>query len=133
MPSIRAHQYGGSDKGDFGFTWYGQRFIAAIEQAEYDTANTIANFAYNRMSDLVLVRTGELQESLYANVRETIHGNIVIDFGATAHHAIFNEFGTVKWPGKSFIRPTIDAIVPFFTSIFEANAKKNINEAGRGL
>lgn len=53
---------------------------------------------------LVHVRTGYLQSTIYHSV-----SGFVLELGATADYAGFNEFGT-RWMGPfPFIRPALDA------------------------
>ena len=53
---------------------------------------------------LVRVRTGYLQSTIYY----TTNG-MVLEFGATADYASYNEFGTWKMSPQPFIRPALDA------------------------
>ena len=53
---------------------------------------------------LVRVRTGYLQSTIYYVVN-----GMVLQFGATANYASYNEFGTWKMSAQPFIRPAFDA------------------------
>lgn len=53
---------------------------------------------------LVRVRTGYLQSTIYY----TVNG-MVLEFGATADYASYNEFGTWRMPAQPFMRPALDA------------------------
>jgi len=53
---------------------------------------------------LVRVRTGYLQSTIYYRV-----GGMVLEFGATADYALYNEFGTSRMAPQPFIRPALDA------------------------
>jgi HK97 gp10 family phage protein len=53
---------------------------------------------------LVRVRTGYLQSTIYYTV-----DGMVLEFGATADYAAYNEFGTWKMSPQPFIRPALDA------------------------
>jgi len=53
---------------------------------------------------LVRVRTGYLQSTIYYIVN-----GMVLEFGATADYASYNEFGTWKMAPQPFIRPALDA------------------------
>jgi HK97 gp10 family phage protein len=53
---------------------------------------------------LVRIRTGHLQSTIYYRV-----SGMVLEFGATADYASYNEFGTWKMAPQSFIRPALDA------------------------
>lgn len=53
---------------------------------------------------LVRVRTGHLQSTIYYRVN-----GMVLEFGATADYALYNEFGTWRIAPQPFIRPALDA------------------------
>jgi HK97 gp10 family phage protein len=53
---------------------------------------------------LVRVRTGYLQSTIYYRV-----SGMVLEFGATADYASYNEFGTWRMAPQPFIRPALDA------------------------
>jgi HK97 gp10 family phage protein len=53
---------------------------------------------------LVRVRTGFLQSTIYHKAT-----GLVLDFGATADYASYNEFGTSRMSPQPFIRPALDA------------------------
>jgi len=53
---------------------------------------------------LVRVRTGYLQSTIYH-----MASGLVLDFGATADYASYNEFGTPRMSPQPFIRPALDA------------------------
>ena len=53
---------------------------------------------------LVRVRTGYLQSTIYYRV-----SGILLEFGATADYASYNEFGTWRMAPQPFIRPALDA------------------------
>jgi HK97 gp10 family phage protein len=53
---------------------------------------------------LVRVRTGYLQSTIYYRV-----SGMVLEFGATAGYASYNEFGTWRMAPQPFIRPALDA------------------------
>jgi HK97 gp10 family phage protein len=53
---------------------------------------------------LVRVRTGILRSTIYHKAT-----GLVLDFGATADYAWYNEFGTSRMLPQPFIRPALDA------------------------
>jgi HK97 gp10 family phage protein len=53
---------------------------------------------------LVRVRTGFLRSTIYHKAT-----GLVLDFGATADYASYNEFGTRRMLAQPFIRPALDA------------------------
>jgi HK97 gp10 family phage protein len=53
---------------------------------------------------LVRVRTGFLRSTIYHKAT-----GLVLDFGATADYASYNEFGTSMMLPQPFIRPALDA------------------------
>jgi HK97 gp10 family phage protein len=53
---------------------------------------------------LVRVRTGFLRSTIYHKAT-----GLVLDFGATADYASYNEFGTRTMSPQPFIRPALDA------------------------
>jgi len=53
---------------------------------------------------LVRVRTGFLRSTIYHKAT-----GLVLDFGATADYASYNEFGTRRMSPQPFIRPALDA------------------------
>jgi HK97 gp10 family phage protein len=53
---------------------------------------------------LVRVRTGFLRSTIYHKAI-----GLVLDFGATADYASYNEFGTSRMSPQPFIRPALDA------------------------
>ena len=53
---------------------------------------------------LVRVRTGFLRSTIYHKAT-----GLVLDFGATADYASYNEFGTSRMSPQPFIRPALDA------------------------
>jgi len=55
-------------------------------------------------SSLVRVRTGYLRSTIYHKAT-----GLVLDFGATADYASYNEFGTWRMAPQPFIRPALDA------------------------
>jgi len=52
---------------------------------------------------LVRVRTGYLQSTIYYAAN-----GMVLEFGATADYASYNEFGTWRMSPQPFIRPALD-------------------------
>jgi HK97 gp10 family phage protein len=52
---------------------------------------------------LVRVRTGFLQSTIYYTAK-----GMVLEFGATADYASYNEFGTSRMSAQPFIRPALD-------------------------
>ncbi len=53
---------------------------------------------------LVRVRTGFLRSTIYHKAT-----GLVLDFGATADYASYNEFGTWRMLPQPFMRPALDA------------------------
>jgi len=53
---------------------------------------------------LVRVRTGFLRSTIYHKAT-----GLVLDFGATADYASYNEFGTSRMSAQPFMRPALDA------------------------
>jgi HK97 gp10 family phage protein len=53
---------------------------------------------------LVRVRTGFLRSTIYHKAT-----GLVLDFGATADYASYNEFGTPRMSAQPFMRPALDA------------------------
>jgi HK97 gp10 family phage protein len=53
---------------------------------------------------LVRVRTGYLQSTIYY-----MANGMVLEFGAAADYASYNEFGTSRMSPQPFIRPALDA------------------------
>ena len=53
---------------------------------------------------LVRVRTGILRSTIYHKAT-----GLVLDFGATADYASYNEFGTSRMSAQPFMRPALDA------------------------
>jgi len=53
---------------------------------------------------LVRVRTGFLQSTIYYMAK-----GMLLEFGATADYASYNEFGTSRMSAQPFMRPALDA------------------------
>jgi HK97 gp10 family phage protein len=53
---------------------------------------------------LVRVRTGYLQSTIYH-----LATGLVLELGATADYASYNEFGTPRMSAQPFMRPALDA------------------------
>lgn len=55
------------------------------------------------------VKTGELRDSIFAEVRE-VSGQLVGDVGAEASYAPFVEYGHGETPAYPFLRPALRAV-----------------------
>ena len=74
---------------------------------------------------LVLVRTGHLQQSIYAEVREW-----VVQIGAEATYAMFVEFGTRYMQARPYLYPAIQAYLPQLEEIIQEAIDAAKVEAG---
>jgi HK97 gp10 family phage protein len=94
------------------------------------TNKEAANLAYERAihNDYgAPVDTGELRRSVYVNIIKD-----GFELGATARHAIFNEYGSIYTPlgpGKMsgfrpFIRPAVYHAIQRYPGIFSKNWKR---------
>jgi len=74
---------------------------------------------------LVPVRTGHLQQSIYAEVREWI-----ARIGAEATYAMFVEFGTRYMQARPYLYPAIQAYLPQLEEIIQEAIDAAKVEAG---
>jgi uncharacterized membrane protein YgcG len=132
MPGTNPYQYGGpGGPRGFGFTWYGDVLLNQFTKAQQQAARQVAFKGLTYMRSIVRVKTGALRKSTYSRIRTTYRGNVAIDIGAIANHAIYNELGTSRWEGSPFIRPTIDYVTPMLAAIIQQAVNNNVRGGGQ--
>src|SRR3954467_9713730 len=103
MVALRsAGGYGG--RGNVRFSWNGRQVLQSIEHAGERAANRVGQEAKTYAQGIAPVDTGELQEGIDYEVRQTASGWTIVLFNPV-EHAIFQELGTSKMPAQPSLRP----------------------------
>jgi HK97 gp10 family phage protein len=82
-------------------------FAGKIEHEVEKELDVIGADMKDIAQSLVRVRTGHLQSTIYYRV-----SGMVLEFGATADYASYNEFGTWRMTPQPYLRPAIDSQLP---------------------
>ena len=86
-------------------TWKAGEWLRGPFQSKLtDRLQRAATVGKETFDRLVPVDTRELKASGYTLVDPA---RKVVTIGATAGHALVVEFGSYKWPGKSYLRPAM--------------------------
>lgn len=84
------------------------KFMAQLNANQVDALNNVGYFCMDKMQYYCAKRTLKLQRHCrYQIVRNelTLINDVVNEKGVP--YAVFNEFGTRKWPGKPFMKPAV--------------------------
>ena len=84
-----------------------QRFDSSMQKHVHCQLENWADNVKNLAQQLVPVRTGYLQSTIYAKIREW-----VAEIGAESHYAVFVEFGTRYVRARPFLYPAIQEHLP---------------------
>lgn len=97
--------------GNMRFEWNAGAFAARVRAASERTLEGLRPDAQAIWVGVVPVRTGHLRDSWFSRVEAEPHA-IILVFGATAHYAIFVEFGTIHMAPRAPIRRTAEQLAP---------------------
>jgi len=89
------------------------RLISFIENRSVEVLEQLAEKVVERAKELVPVRTGDLRDSIHAEILKT-RVKIIADAKNDSGHsyAYYVETGTGRGPAQPFLRPALQSVIP---------------------
>ena len=102
-----------------------QRFDSGMQRLVHSQLDSWAADVKALARQLVPVRTGHLQRSIYATIKEW-----VVNIGAEAAYALFVELGTRYMKAQPYLYPAIQEYLPMLEQIILEAIDRAKSEAG---
>lgn len=128
--SGRGYTYAGRsvriNDGPLRLTWNGPQVLQEVFNAVVEAFEQVSDEALNYMQSVVPVRTGNLRDSCFVNIR--LDGTrLQVRIGASAYYAVYVELGTSRTPAQPYIRPTFDFVIRILPGVIN----NEVNRRGR--